>query len=96
MRSIAGSVGLRPADAEYPAPVNCGRTILAVLTGAAVVLLGGVGVLAVEPLALDLPAEWQREFRTLEADLTNRVRFEKVAPQTHHPAGNEPVTELVN
>ncbi len=66
--------------------MNCGRTILALLTGAAVVLLGGAGALGVEPLALDLTAEWEREFRTLEADLTNRVRFEKIASQTQHSA----------
>lgn len=66
--------------------MNCGRTILTLLTVAALVMLGDVGAGAVEPLALDLPAEWQREFRTLASDLTNQVRFQKVAAQTHHTA----------
>jgi len=35
---------------------------------------------------LDLAAEWQREYRTLEIDLANRARFEKLAAQTFRPA----------
>jgi len=73
---IASSAGLRRADAEYSAPVNCGRTILAVLTGGALVTPGGgVGASAVEPLVGAMIASKREaaEVPVTEADAPRRL-----------------------
>jgi hypothetical protein len=66
--------------------MNHRRTILALLAGVWLTAPAGADVSPAEPVELDLKAEWSQEFRTLELDLTNRARFDKIASQAFHPA----------
>jgi Hydrazine synthase alpha subunit middle domain len=66
--------------------MNLRRTILGVLAGVWLTASGGASVSRAEPVTLDLTAERQREYQTLQRDLTNRTRFEKLTAQTFHPA----------